>query len=139
MSHINDYAALEGAIEGLKEEAYTETLLWKNPNTSASFAAQTVTIPDTSGYDKIVVYTRNVNSENRVASCEMLDVGQGAQVYDYYSLGSGRNRTIKWASNTTVEFEQGSNISAGSSSQNNNACIPIAIIGVKNGIGRISL
>lgn len=100
-------------------------LLWTNPNPSASFAAQTLTINKLKNYSFYFVATSDGTAVGVV--------GEGAASCAYARGGS--NTTIRtrrfWSpSNTQIQFEAGY---AGWSVDNTN-CRPTKIYGLKNSL-----
>lgn len=120
----------------------SETTLWTNPNTSASFIATDVTLSESiQNYTHIKVY---VAFGNAVAGqldivwsilmpvSDFVDViTSGAQLFTLTERSSGgafRNRNVYYKGDTTVGFAQ---CYENSSTAKNQQLIPLRIVGCK--------
>lgn len=101
-------------------------VLWTNPNPTSSFAGQEVTVEDMTNYDYILAFCNtNATSSNAYLSY-IMPKGKGC----YFSWGynnTTHGRECNYISSTKIQFSNG----VTSSSQDNNQCIPLQIIGIK--------
>ena len=125
----------------------TETVLWTNPNTSAEFGANDVTLSDSiTNYDLIkIVYkfttTSSDTTENTSASitptdlvfCSTESTGNKPKFSIAARSGGGTIgvRIVSYVSDTSIRIDRGRRI--GSTSYADGNAIPIKIIGIKGG------
>jgi len=122
----------------------SETTLWTNPNPSASFSAQTVTLSQSITNFKYIAFTyaRNIDSLSDVHRViyPVSDVQKWAtsssEVNKTYGMiiargssGNSYNRPIFYASDTTINFRNSTLFS--NSTIFNGSNVPLAIIGMK--------
>lgn len=121
-----------------------ETVLWTNSAPTSAFTSQTVTLSDDmNNYDYLKIRYAFSTSAQADANCNEIVMpiaefkkslnSSTANALDSISGASSTTRYTRfvfYASDTGVLI--GSSITSGSSTQNNNACIPLAIIGIKN-------
>ena len=119
------------------------TLLWTNPNPTASFAAQTITIPDISQYNYLEIDTNGGSAVSgftcRYPVAELLAgnihwatfIGQGAT-----GLPSVNGRPFKCVSSTQIQFDNGAYWNtSGAQGGLPNVGKPLRIYGIKSGGG----
>ena len=106
--------------------------LWENPNPTASFSAQTITLSESlanySCYEIIFRQNKNVNNE-RYFSTGKIPVGHGT-ILSYNTSSNFYRATGTTVSGNTISFE---NAYAGSTTDNDNV-IPVYVIGYKSGV-----
>lgn len=116
-------------------------LLWTNPNPNVPFLPQEITLNESLvNYDCYeVIYLNNI-SEDRYYNTGKIPKGHGTSIFEVYPslniYGVGcRNREITYTSDTALTISEGK-FSSGTGSQtvNNNACIPLYVIGYKTGL-----
>lgn len=120
-----------------------ETVLWENPDTTKTFAAQDITLIDSiNNYDYIVAYftqTKDIDLHWFRTFMPVSDyklTGSGAfseypnSHVSYFGFVAMNNylRTCYYVDNTTMHISAGSRTNG---TQSNNACIPVKICGAK--------
>lgn len=138
-SITGDQIAKETITSDNVDWATIRQVLWKNPAPGASFAPSTVVVPNTDHFDRLIVYARNQTNERRVVVGEILDISEGCLLADPWSSTYMRHRTASWTSATEVSFGEGQEYNGGTATTKNTACVPLAIVGVKTGTGRITI
>lgn len=116
-------------------------ILWTNPNPNVPFLPQEITLNESLvNYDCYEVIYLNTISEDRYYNTGKIPKGHGTGIFDTYPslniYGVGcRNREITYTSDTELTISEGK-FSSGTGSQtvNNNACIPLYVIGYKTGL-----
>lgn len=116
-------------------------ILWTNPNPNVPFLPQEITLNESLvNYDCYEVIYLNTTSEDRYYNTGKIPKGHGAGIFDVYAslntYGVGcRNREITYTSDTELTISEGRFSSgAGSQTVNNNACVPLYVIGYKTGL-----
>lgn len=99
-------------------------LLWENPDTTVSFAAQEVTVPDMSPYAFIMYVYRYKNTQAPHLSMTV-PYGKNAMLSFSAKNGTGR-RFANYVDDNTISFEGGSN----AGNDNDEYVIPYQIYGV---------
>lgn len=130
---IGDQSSIVNAINSLKDY-FTGTILWTNPNPSASdFSAQSITL-SSDDYDCYEVIVNWSSSVNRTQSSGKVLKGTGT-VFNFVSSVS-YYRTLTYVSDTEISVSNATiyNIKDSSSSTGNDWFIPLYVIGYKNSI-----
>lgn len=127
--------ALNGKIMGgMVIPVENMTLLWKNPDPTSAFGAQTITL-SSGDYDFLLFVARVGAGSNRQIS-EITSKGSGI-LMSYAVDKSIRSRLAEYTNDTkyAVADAISSTIGGGTSETNNLACIPVAVYGIKkNGV-----
>lgn len=115
-------------------ELFPPVLLWTNPSPTASFAAQTITVPDMSEYDMIEIMFEYATSDGHVGTSRVKG-GKGGWLEATIS-GARRFRTFTIPSATQITFTDAKYNGMGSSAATteNVGAIPLYVIGIKNGL-----
>ena len=111
--------------EGVINAEYM-TLLWENPNTSASFAGQTVTL-SSADYDFYICYFTRTTSTGTINKSTISPKGKGI-ILDVADSGYTYVRNASYVSDTSISFGQGYK----DSTADNSVIIPISIYGIKS-------
>ena len=110
-------------------------ILWTNPNPSANFSPQYITLLN-DDYDILEFFYRSDTNGNRVASAKCLK-GHTVQ-FDMFSLGIATRRwgrRADYVSNTQYNVGNASVFEQGQSTQTTNEqCVPLYVIGYKTGL-----
>lgn len=143
-------ATAEGKTSNNTGTTYTETVLWSNPDRTASFSAKDVTLSrsvDSFKYLRVVYAYTTTSSESsfREVIVPVWNSGKTAYMYQYAASNHTGYRAalcLKNSSNVTrartfwildsgteIHFFACSNV--GSSGSGNTGCIPVAIYGIK--------
>lgn len=115
------------------------SLLWENPNTTASFASQTITL-NSADYDFLLVLSIQDTSHARSIASTISKKGQDIAVNTVYPRGSNTyvtvlNRIFTYVSDTSYSVTDCVSQNTGSaSSTSNSSLIPVAIYGIKSTI-----
>ena len=134
----NDLTAILNEVLPPTPSEYRK-LLWSNPSPTSSFSAQTITVPDFSGFDDLEIETRGGSAmtgntfkypieEFKSGNVHWLSyIGQGAT-----GLPSINGRPFNYVSDTQIHFELGAywNTSGYQSGQAGSG-VPMKIYGVK--------
>lgn len=107
-------------------------ILWTNPSPTSSFSPQTITL-SSSDYDMYeVIFYGSITGADTLTSGR-IPKGGNFFLQQIYNTGTGdvvRNRKIQYVSDTSMTVADGTQ----GNSQNNNANIPVYIIGYKTGL-----
>lgn len=108
------------------------TILWQNPNPTADFTEQDITL-SSSDYDCYeVIYKQNTNT-NRALNTGKIVKGYGTLLNE--ALSSSRYRGINYNSDTSLHISSGVNVTPyGNPVPADDQCIPLYIIGYKTGL-----
>ena len=125
-----------GAVQELNSSLMKHTLIWTNPDISASaFAAQTINI-DLSDYDAIYIDMLSTDSVQRAAPNQI--IGKGGTVYITYSTQSSGG--IPWITTRSVQVSDDSIVFSNCTQQQTNGSnysnvnyriVPYKIYGIK--------
>lgn len=123
----NDYIRSRGASGGGSGGGITMSLIWTNPNPTATFAAQTVSL-DLSGYDAIGIIPLFSTSVQYPAFMQIYINTPSTVVLNTYASDSNRQggRTVTISSNG-LQFSAGNY----NGSASNGNIIPYKIYGIK--------
>lgn len=104
--------------------------LWENPNPTASFSSQTITLSESlANYSCYEIIFKQSNTNERYFSTGKIPVGHGT-ILSYVTSSNSYRPTGATVSGNTISFE---NAYVGSTS-NNGVAIPIYVIGYKSGV-----
>lgn len=108
------------------------TILWENPNPTADFAAQTITL-SSSDYDCYeVIYRQSVDTARTFNTGKILK-GNGT-ILSFQAI-LPHYRAINYNSDTSLTIGEGIDLpSYATTSANNSQCVPLYIIGYKTGL-----
>ena len=110
------------------------TILWTNPNPTADFAEQTITL-SSSDYDVLEWYFRSDVATN-LTFCQKSIKGTGTQIL-YPSQASGSrqwSRRVYISNNTQFLIGAGKKVDGTTSTDENSMCVPLYVIGYKTGL-----
>ena len=111
------------------------TLLWENPNTTTSFASQTITL-NSADYD-FLLWTFNYAKAGTQGVASALIVPKGSNVWasDTYNASSagvfGYHRGATYVSNTSYSVDSAYMAYGTTTTTNNDYLIPLAVYGIK--------
>ena len=122
-----------------------ETVLWTNPNTTADFAAQDITLSESiQNYDYIKVYIAFAKDALTSVWSELMPVNDFLNTVDVSGRGRGtlgineisasyysRYRHLYYKTDTTARFSNANTVQNSSATQTNNCLIPLRIVGCK--------
>lgn len=122
---------MKNALDDLKP-----VLLWTNPNPTANFAAQTVSIPGLSSYEFLLIEYKLSNNNDEYT--DRIRIGHTGRLFSFgWQDASGSVPVFysrKYTTTTSgVKFERGLSKSANSTaagSSSNNVNIPLFIYGI---------
>lgn len=116
-------------INGLKG-----TVLWENQNPTSSFAAQSITL-SSDDYDTLKVFFKKTASETKVGSVDFIK-GFGNDLGYIDDSCVVFSREMDYVSDTEYSLGTGGYLLANGTSKNtdNNRCVPLYVIGYKNGL-----
>ena len=108
------------------------TVLWTNPNSNASFAAQAVTVSDLTPYTRYRVWFRHYANYNYVVCADAL-VGFGGYGVEIDEAGNRNGRKFDYTSSTVITFDSGKYAQYNLTNYvvDNSRLIPIKIVGYK--------
>ena len=124
---ITDAPSAEGSVE-------VDLLnpLWTNPSPTSSFASQNITL-SSSDYDFLLFVVRVGSGSNRQFSA-ITSKGSGV-IMSYTVDNYMRSRLVEYTNDTKYAVADAVSSTGGATAQtNNNACIPVAIYGIKKKI-----
>ena len=107
-------------------------LLWKNGNFDAAFGESTISVSDMSGYNYLMLGFKIISGGNATTQFFKISLENSSGRYAWFSFiddtsADTYKRTIKINSMTSITFNQGYRNTTATS----NACIPVAIYGIK--------
>lgn len=102
--------------------------LWTNPNPTSAFAAQDITLAS-DDYDYLLLSYIYHTDYTIWGLSDIVTKGRGFLLHFSYA-GRDWSRTITRTSNTVLHVDAGQEMDVG----NNNACIPVAIYGIKSSV-----
>lgn len=114
---------------------YFNKVLWQNSSPTSSFAAQSITLND-SDYDFYEIIFNQSTSVDYYMSTGKLPKGHGTRLTAMFIAtggSGGRTRIVDYTDDTHLNVQVGRICNAGQTtvSNDNTACIPIAILGYK--------
>ena len=118
---------IENAINNLKG-----TILWKNTNSNLSFAKQTISLLDNiENYDRYEIIYKNWISHEYYLTTGLIPVGLNTRFNALSSTITWRN--VLSMSGKNFQFDNGTSYTSynGSTSEANENCIPVYVIGYK--------
>lgn len=107
-------------------------LLWENPSPNSDFAAQTITIPDFSGYANLEILTRTGLAYTRFPVAEFktnyvwlnaMDTGAGR--------ASSNGRKVSYVSDTQIQFDVGTYWNPTGNNVLASCAVPLKIWGIR--------
>ena len=102
-------------------------LLWENPNTTASFAAQTITL-NSADYDYLLIIFNYLTSSN-IAGSELIQKGQSTRLGTVSGTdGTVFLRNVTYVSEISYTF---ADAYKNNGTVDNSRCVPVAIYGIK--------
>lgn len=134
--NTTEKANLVGAINEINTNL-SGRILWTNPDITSGFEPQTITL-NSSDYDMYEIIFLNSKGETFGFNTSKIPKGFNARLTDQWAGGAGvgaRSRTAVFQSETQLSFSNGT-VAYGSSpsATNNDACIPMYVIGYKIGL-----
>lgn len=128
-SDLNEIKAVVNVNANTLENTIGKTL-WENPNPTASFTAQTITLSESlANYNCYEIIFKQSNTNERYFSTGKIPVGHGT-ILSYVTSNNSYRATGSTVSGNTIAFE---NAYVGSTANNGNV-IPIYVIGYKSGV-----
>ena len=125
-SDLNEIKAVVNVNANTLENTLGKSL-WENPNPTASFTAQTVTLSESlANYNCYEIVFRQSTTSARFMTTGKIKVGTGTILN---SFGGRYRPTGTTVTGNTIAFENGAN----SGGTNNNETIPVYVIGYKTG------
>lgn len=128
-----DFTASEinNRLSKLDNTPISMELLWENASPTSAFAAQTINISDLQDYDLIMVRAKySIGAYPSFTAFYKTTIGENNSINIVVSSIVNRGFVIK---SDSISFNEANILAnyAGSSSVNNNVCIPIEIYGIK--------
>ena len=131
--------SLKELLTRILRQGEFRTLLWENPSPTSAFPAQTLTVPDMSGYDYIEMDIRGGSAKSSINSrWAMSELTSGATNWAPYfgegatGLPSFNGRPFHYVSSTQIYFGSGAYWNtSGSAGGNNVFGMPYRIYGIK--------
>lgn len=114
---------------------YKTKVLWENSSPTSSFAAQNITL-NSDEYDFYEIIFNQVTSVDYYMSSGIIPKGHGTRLTAMFVANGGvggRTRIVDYADDTTLAVQVGRLVSTGQTTitNDNSACIPIAVLGYR--------